>query len=148
MKERLREAQGEQAFDGVDQTTGAVGEAMSGQVAEKARLADKFRRSHFARNFKRNWTYMLFLIPAVVVTFIFAYIPIYGILIAFQDYMPGDSILNGYWIGFQNFEEFFGHYVFWDLMINTFLLCILGFIIGYRFPSSLRSCSIRPRTRS
>lgn len=134
MKERLREAQGEQAFDGVDQTTGAVGEAMSGQVAEKARLADKFRRSRFARNFKRNWTYLFFLIPAVVVTFIFAYIPIYGILIAFQDYMPGDSILNGYWIGFQNFEEFFGNYVFWDLMINTFLLCILGFIIGFPLP--------------
>ena len=134
MKERLREAQGEQAFDGVDQTTGAVGEAMSGQVAEKPRLADKFRRSHFARNFKRNWTYLLFLIPAVVVTFIFAYIPIYGILIAFQDYMPGDSILNGYWIGFQNFEEFFGNYVFWDLMTNTFLLCILGFIIGFPLP--------------
>ncbi|MDE5547498.1 MAG: hypothetical protein K2J30_00660, partial [Clostridia bacterium] len=83
----------------------------------------KFKNSAFSRNFKSNWTYLLFLIPAVVVTFIFAYIPMYGLLIAFQDFVPGDSILDGYWIGFANFKEFFGNYVFWSLMGNTFLLC-------------------------
>ena len=114
---------------------GAAAEAVAG-VGQGAKegLWTKFKKTDFARNFKRNWTYLLFLIPAVVVTFIFAYIPIYGLLIAFQDYMPGDSILHGYWIGFQNFEEFFGNYVFWDLMGNTFLLCILGFIIGFPLP--------------
>ena len=94
----------------------------------------KFKNSAFSRNFKSNWTYLLFLIPAVVVTFIFAYIPMYGLLIAFQDFVPGDSILDGYWIGFANFKEFFGNYVFWNLMGNTFLLCILGFIIGFPLP--------------
>ena len=115
--------------------TGAAAEAVAG-VGQGAKegLWTKFKKTDFARNFKRNWTYLLFLIPAVVVTFIFAYIPIYGLLIAFQDYMPGDSILHGYWIGFQNFEEFFGNYVFWNLMGNTFLLCILGFIIGFPLP--------------
>ena len=108
---------------------------------EQERVSQKkenvFRRigkSNFGRNFKRNWTYLLFLIPAVVITFVFAYIPMYGLLIAFQDFVPGDSIWNGYWIGFDNFTEFFGNYVFWDLMGNTFLLCILGFIIGFPLP--------------
>jgi len=108
---------------------------------EQERVSQKkenvFRRigkSNFGRNFKRNWTYLLFLIPAVVITFVFAYIPMYGLLIAFQDFVPGDSILNGYCIGFDNFTEFFGNYVFWDLMGNTFLLCILGFIIGFPLP--------------
>ena len=59
MKERLREAQGEQAFDGVDQTTGAVGEAMSGQVAEKARLAgqrmDEFTDAQIRSFFAGEW---------------------------------------------------------------------------------------------
>lgn len=96
----------------------------------------KFSKSCFARNFKRNWTYLLFLIPAVVVTFIFAYIPIYGLLIAFQDYMPGDPILgaNTVWVGFTNFSRFFNDYRFWSVMGNTFLLCILGFIIGFPLP--------------
>ena len=109
---------------GADEETFALAGdgAQTVAVARKERAWMKFRKSDFSRNFKRNWTYLLFLIPAVVVTFIFAYIPIYGLLIAFQDYMPGDSILNGYWIQFRNFEEFFGNYVFWDLMGNTFLL--------------------------
>ena len=121
---------------GADEETFALAGdgAQTVAVAQKESAWMKFRKSDFSRNFKRNWTYLLFLIPAVVVTFIFAYIPIYGLLIAFQDYMPGDSILNGYWIQFRNFEEFFGNYVFWDLMGNTFLLCILGFLIGFPLP--------------
>ncbi len=97
-------------------------------------LMKRIKYSNFGRNFRKNWTYLLFLIPAVVVTFIFAYIPMYGLLIAFQDFVPGDNILNGAWIGFDNFTEFFENYVFWDLMGNTFLLCILGFIIGFPLP--------------
>ncbi len=113
-----------------------TGEAQAASVrqGEKESFGKKFKNSYFARNFKRNWSYLLFLIPAVVVTFIFAYIPMYGLLIAFQDYMPGDSILNGYWIGFENFSLFLGDYAFWGLMWNTFLLCILGFIIGFPLP--------------
>ena len=104
--------------------------------SEKTSLWTKFRKSYFARNFKRNWSYLIFLIPAVVVTFIFAYIPMYGLLIAFQDYIPGQEIIGPgtMWIGFQNFKEFFGDALFWPLMWNTFLLCILGFIIGFPLP--------------
>ncbi len=112
---------------------GALAEA-SGKQGEKVSFGKKFKNSYFARNFKRNWSYLLFLIPAVVVTFIFAYIPMYGLLIAFQDFTPGDSIWGGYWIGFDNFSAFLGNYAFWDLMLNTFVLCILGFIIGFPLP--------------
>ncbi len=106
----------------------------SARQSEKVSFGKKFKNSYFARNFKRNWSYLLFLIPAVVVTFVFAYIPMYGLLIAFQDFVPGDSIWGGYWIGFDNFAEFFGNYAFWGMMWNTFLLCILGFIIGFPLP--------------
>ena len=67
------------------------------------------KSSDFARNFKQNWGYLIFLLPAVIVTFVFAYVPIYGLLISFQDYMPGDSILSDttVWVGFDNFVKFF-----------------------------------------
>lgn len=96
----------------------------------------RFKNGNFARNFKKNWTYLLFLIPAVLVTFIFAYVPIYGLLIAFQDYLPGDSILgeNTIWVGFDNFSRFFTDYMCGSLFLNTFALCILGFIIGFPLP--------------
>lgn len=92
--------------------------------------------SGFMKNLKQNWVYLLFLLPAFVITFIFAYLPIYGLLIAFQDYMPGDPIFSSdtIWVGFDNFTKFFNDYRFWDLMKNTFLLCILGFIIGFPLP--------------
>ncbi len=103
-------------------------------AAEKVPLGKRIRDSRFAHNFRKNWTYLLFLIPAVVVTVIFSYVPMYGLLIAFQKFSPGDSIMGGRWIGFDNFTRFLADPMFWTYMWNTFLLCILGFIIGFPLP--------------
>ena len=80
------------------------------------------------------WLALMF--PALLVVFLFNYLPIYGVLIAFQDFMPGDPILAPYtrWIGLHNFIRFFNDVQFWPLMSNTFLLCIFGFIIGFPLP--------------
>ena len=80
--------------------------------------------------------YLIMLAPAVIVVFLFNYLPIYGVLIAFQDFMPGDSIFSKYtiWVGFDNFKRFFTDVQFWPLMKNTFQLCIYGFIIGFPLP--------------
>ncbi len=80
------------------------------------------------------WYVMLF--PALLVVFLFNYLPIYGVLIAFQDFMPGDPIFSPLtrWVGFENFTRFFNDVQFWPLMKNTFLLCIYGFIIGFPLP--------------
>ncbi|MBR6159798.1 MAG: ABC transporter permease subunit [Lachnospiraceae bacterium] len=88
------------------------------------------------RMFKDNSPYLWMLLPAVVTVFLFCYLPIYGVLIAFQDFMPGDRILadTTIWVGFRNFERFFTDVQFWPLMKNTFLLCIYGFIIGFPLP--------------
>lgn len=81
--------------------------AESGVAAESRSY--KIRLKKFRRRIVRNWALLCFMIPAVVVTFLFCYLPIYGVLIAFQDFMPGDSILSEttIWIGWQNFERFF-----------------------------------------
>ena len=88
------------------------------------------------RDFKENSPYLLMILPAILVVFLFNYLPIYGVLIAFQDFMPGDPILSRdtIWVGFQNFTRFFNDVQFWPLMKNTFLLCIIGFIIGFPLP--------------
>lgn len=77
-----------------------------------------------------------FLLPAMVFVFIFSYIPMYGIVIAFQDYIPGDPILSryAYWVGFDQFERFFNDFRFWQLLENTFLLSLYGFLIGFPLP--------------
>jgi ABC-type polysaccharide transport system, permease component len=55
------------------------------------------------RNFRENFPYLTMILPAVLVVFLFNYLPIYGVLIAFQDFMPGDKILSDttIWVGFE-----------------------------------------------
>ena len=88
------------------------------------------------RKFKDGIPYLIMLLPAVLTVFLFNYLPIYGVLIAFQDFMPGDKILSDttIWVGLKNFTRFFGDVQFWPLMKNTFLLCIFGFLIGFPLP--------------
>lgn len=85
---------------------------------------------------KKSWVPVVFILPALAFLILFNYVPMYGILIAFQDYVPGDDFLsaNTIWIGWQNFSMFFGATNFWQLIANTFILNILGFIIGFPLP--------------
>lgn len=87
-------------------------------------------------NFKRHKWAILFIIPAFIYIAIFCYLPMYGILIAFQDFIPGDSIFstNAVWCGFDNFERFFMIPNFWDIFMNTFTLCLFGFLVGFPLP--------------
>lgn len=96
--------------------------------------ASKFNR--WCKHMKDNYPFLILLFPAILIVFLFNYLPIYGVLIAFQDFMPGDDIFSEYtiWVGFENFERFFSDIQFWDLMKNTFLLCIEGFLIGFPLP--------------
>ena len=101
-----------------------------------AELAPKAPGSRRLRRLKDNYPFLIMLFPAVLIVFLFNYSPIYGVLIAFQDFMPGDEILsaNTQWIGFENFTRFFTDVQFWPLMKNTFLLCIIGFVVGFPLP--------------
>lgn len=103
-------------------------------------------------NFKKRGWILVFILPALVYVIIFCYIPMYGILVAFQDYMPGDQIVGSgtVWVGLENFRTFFSNPNFWDYFMNTFILCIFGFIIGFPLPiivalllNSLRSKKVK-----
>ena len=87
-------------------------------------------------NFKRRGWILLFILPALIYVIIFCYVPMYGILVAFQDYMPGDPIIGEgtAWVGGENFQSFFANPNFLGYFMNTFLLCILGFIVGFPLP--------------
>ena len=107
---------------------------MSTSIEELTKPQSKWEK--WKTNFKRRGWILLFIIPAVVYVFIFCYIPMYGILVAFQDYVPGDQIIgpSTSWVGFKNFQTFFSNPNFVNYFVNTFLLCILGFIVGFPLP--------------
>ena len=107
-----------------------------GQPAEKPQQPKGGKWQKWKANFKRRGWILLFILPALVYVIIFCYVPMYGILVAFQDYMPGDPIVGEgtAWVGWENFKTFFSNPNFLDYFLNTFLLCILGFIVGFPLP--------------
>jgi putative aldouronate transport system permease protein len=74
------------------------------------------------RRILKKWELYLFLAPAVAYFLIFHYYPIYGLQIAFKNYMVSLGISGSPWIGFDHFERFFQSYFFWTLLKNTLLL--------------------------
>ncbi|ALZ87194.1 ABC transporter permease [Aerococcus urinaeequi] len=82
----------------------------------------------------KNQKYLfLLLIPAVLITLIFKYFPMYGILLAFKDYNPMQGIAGSPWVGLKHFRDFLSSPNFGTLLGNSLKLSITGLIFGF-FP--------------
>ena len=76
----------------------------------------------------------LFLLPAIIWYLIFAYYPMYGILIAFKDFKYNLGILGSPWAGFKYFEQFLNDSSFYDVLRNTLSISALKLIFGFPAP--------------
>lgn len=77
------------------------------------------------REFQTNLSLLSMALPGIVLLFIFAYLPMLGILIAFKDYRFNLGILGSAWVGFQNFNFLFGTDAAFRITRNTLLMNIL-----------------------
>jgi len=80
-----------------------------------------------------KYLYMMIVIPVALLV-VFRYVPIYGVLIAFQDHKLGTPILANKWVGLKHITDFINGPFFVRLMRNTFLLGLYGLIIGFPLP--------------
>ena len=84
---------------------------------------------------RQHWQlYVLFLMPALLLTIIFRYLPMGGILIAFQDYNPIRGIMGSRWVGFKYFHRFLSSPDFLRYLANTLKLSIYGLLWGFPVP--------------
>lgn len=83
---------------------------------------------------KRNWTLYCFLIPAIVMVFLFHYIPLYGIQIAFRDYKPADGFLGSKWVGLKHFIRFFQSPKFSVVVLNTIKTSVMTMLFTFPLP--------------
>ncbi|WP_308639488.1 ABC transporter permease [Paenibacillus silvisoli] len=74
------------------------------------------------------------LAPTLILLFIFNYVPMYGILIAFQDFSVYRGALHSPWAGFKHFGYFLTDDTFWHVMRNTFLLNLYDLLFGFTAP--------------
>ena len=70
----------------------------------------------------KQWQYYTFLAPALIYFLLFHYYPMYGVQIAFKNFMVAKGIWGSEWAGLVHFGRFFNSYYFWDLIRNTVLI--------------------------
>ena len=87
------------------------------------------------RDFKKNWSLYLIVLPVVAYYIIFAYMPMYGAVIAFKSFSLKYGILGSPWVGFRYFEQFFTSPYFKRILLNT--LRISGYSILFGFPAPI-----------
>ncbi|MBP1176402.1 MULTISPECIES: ABC transporter permease [unclassified Paenibacillus] len=82
----------------------------------------------------RNYILYLFLLPSIILTVIFKYIPMYGSIIAFKNFSPRKGIMGSEWVGFEHFQRFLSSPNFYDILMNTLKLSAYGLILGFPVP--------------
>lgn len=81
-----------------------------------------------------KWLYIL-TIPVFLYFFIFNYLPMFGLVIAFEDFKPQLGVFRSAWVGLKNFTDFFMGPNFLTILRNTLVISLLG--LGVGFPLSI-----------
>ena len=104
------------------------------QIFERGRHinAEKTNRPRgglLGRIWKKRALYCMLAIPLALLV-IFKYLPIYGVQIAFRDYLPGRSIAESPWVGWKYFVKFFSGVKFWPVLRNTLAIGLFVSVVN------------------
>jgi putative aldouronate transport system permease protein len=103
-------------------------------AGKSAVLSKKKWVQRLKRDYKINKCLYLMAIPIILYYIIFHYLPMFGIVIAFQDYRASVGVLGSKWVGLKNFVDFFNSVYFVRLLRNTFLLSIYQLLWTFPVP--------------
>ena len=81
-----------------------------------------------------DWQLWVMLLPAIIYIFIFCYVPMYGVQLAFREYDFKAGIYGGKWVGFKYFKQFFDSAMFGTTLRNTFVTAALSIVLGFPAP--------------
>ncbi|MCL2565780.1 MAG: ABC transporter permease subunit [Defluviitaleaceae bacterium] len=98
------------------------------------------RRQSFKRRLKRSFPYYLLLLLPIAYLFIFHYMPMWGLQIAFRDFQSQTPILQMPWRGLHYFEQFFSSALFWQYFRNTVAIAFYSLLAGFPLPIILAIC--------
>ena len=82
----------------------------------------------------RNRVLYIMVLPVLIYYILFAYLPMYGITIAFQDYDQALGYTGSPWVGLQNFKDFFKSVYFLRILKNTLHISLASIIFGFPAP--------------
>ncbi len=88
----------------------------------------------FIEDMKKNPGLYCMIIPVLAFFLIFAYFPMFGLVMAFQNYTPKGGFLHSQFVGFKHFIDFFSSIYFGRLLRNTLMISVLNLIFGFPAP--------------
>lgn len=103
-------------------------------ITNLARSASKSKFKHVIYNLRRDKFLYALIAPGVLFFLIFKYIPMWGIVIAFQNYSPYQGVTGSEWVGLEHFIRFFSNPDFYLLFRNTLAISVLNLIFFFPLP--------------
>ncbi|MDR1262717.1 MAG: ABC transporter permease subunit [Oscillospiraceae bacterium] len=99
-------------------------------VATRSKASRSRTMAHIVRD---RWLYLLAL-PGLLYFIIFKYLPMWGVMIAFKDYVPFLGVLGSKWVGLKWFNYFFSNPIFGRLFGNTIVLSLMNIVFFFPAP--------------
>ncbi|MPQ27006.1 ABC transporter permease [Bacillus paralicheniformis] len=97
-------------------------------------IVEKKRKTRFWEKLLQQKYLYLMILPGLIYFLLFKYVPMWGIVIAFQDYQPFLGITGSEWVGFKHFERLFTEPTFFMLLKNTLILFFLNLVVFFPIP--------------
>jgi len=92
------------------------------------------KRQKMLKSALKNYQLYLFILPSLVYIIVFCYWPMYGVQMAFRNFVPSKGIWGSTWVGLDHLVRFFGSYYFERTMGNTIYIALYSLIAGFPFP--------------
>ncbi len=83
---------------------------------------------------QRNWMIYLMFTPVLVYFVLFHYAPMFGLIMAFENFKPSKGFFGSPWVGLANFRELFTGDTFWKVLRNTTAMAVLNLTVGFAAP--------------
>ncbi len=121
-------------------------------MSNTSQIKLKRKNETFGAEMKKNYMVYLMAIPGLLALFIFCYMPIFGLIIAFKKYSPAQGVFGSQWVGLNNFAKFFGSPYFARCLKNTLGISLYNLALGFPAPIILAlllnelRCSLFKRT--
>ncbi|MDQ1913836.1 ABC transporter permease subunit [Paenibacillus sp. GD4] len=103
-------------------------------TVELVRPKAQVKRSAAWKEWKRGMPLYFMILPGLLFFLIFRYLPMGGIIIAFQDFSPFAGFTGSEWVGFAHFQRLFSEPDFWSLLSNTLILSALNLFLFFPAP--------------
>lgn len=107
---------------------------MRKNVSMQVKTEKAKKRERVFRKLKSDRYKYLMLLPTVLVVAVFSYVPMYGLIMAFQDYNAFKGFSGSEWVGLDNFKTIFRQSKFLLSIWNTLLVSLLNLIISFPAP--------------